>query len=175
MILRKAENKDAGDIIAILEGGRAFLAAQGLPQWQNGTGPNAEAVALDITRGEGYILTDGATLLGYAALVEGVDDYYGKIDGRWDETHSKYITVHRVAMAEAARGKRLAITLMGLLETKAMEMGYHDIRIDTHKGNVIMRHVIDLAGYTYAGEITLPFPHGERMAYQKLLGVRYDD
>ena len=40
-----------------------------------------------------------------------------------------------------------------------------NLRIDTHRDNVIMRHVIDLYGFTYCGIIYL-LNGDERLAYQ---------
>ena len=49
--MRPAMVDDVPAIVAILETGRELLAADGIPQWQNGTGPGAEPVAADILQG----------------------------------------------------------------------------------------------------------------------------
>ena len=54
--LRKAEPSDLPDILAIIEDGRRTLQKSGIPQWQNGDGPNQEILAKDIDQQTCYIL-----------------------------------------------------------------------------------------------------------------------
>ena len=153
--------------MTVLESGRAFLQAQGLSQWQNGTGPS-QYVQEDIENSQGYVLIDPeGTICGYATLVEGVDDCYENIqEGCWEDSYTKYISIHGVAIDAAFRGKGLAEVLMGRLIEAAREMGYGDIRIDTHPQNEIMQKVILRAGFVYRGMVTFAIPDGKRRAYQ---------
>jgi putative nucleotidyltransferase with HDIG domain len=166
--LRYATPEDLDAIEVILNGGREYLRRQGLTQWQNGSGPTREIAAQDIARSEGFVFENGS-VQGYAALSSGVDDVYtGIYDGAWHENSQIYISIHRVALSESIRGKGQGRAFMDELIAEALREGFHDIRIDTHRDNEIMRRVITDAGFTYRGKVMFPFEDGERLAYQLL-------
>lgn len=165
--IRTAETNDIERILSVLESGREFLHSQGLSQWQNGYGPS-QHVDEDIANNWGYVLLSQENIIcGYAALVEGVDECYTNIkDGCWDNSQEKYISIHSVAIDASFRGKKLAELFMrGLIET-AENMGYRDIRIDTHPMNEIMQKVILRAGFVYRGIVEFGIPDGKRRGYQ---------
>lgn len=168
--LRLAVTADLPCIASILEQGRRYLQAQGLPQWQHGYGPDARMAEKDIVYREGYVLTEDEEILGYAALTAAPDESYAKImDGDWEHTFDRYLSIHRVAMAAVVRGRGLSRQFItGLLEA-ARALSCHDIRIDTYPKNHIMEKVILRAGFVYRGKIVLPIPNGERNAYQIIL------
>ncbi len=198
-MLRKVKPEDLDAVEIILAQGREFLRGQGLPQWQDGYGPGREDAAVDISRGEGFALVnaENGKICGYAALVKGEDEYYtairglnrrvtparedgentggGREDGEnaglgiWDETWPEYISVHRLALSAETRGKGAAKIFMAELILEAARQGFRDIRVDTYEGNLIMRRVIEGAGFVLKGEIEFPFPNGERLAYQLLV------
>lgn len=66
--LRKAEPSDLPDILAIIEDGRRTLQKSGIPQWQNGDGPNQEILAKDIDQQTCYILMVEDALAGVGVL-----------------------------------------------------------------------------------------------------------
>jgi GNAT superfamily N-acetyltransferase len=167
--IRLARFSDLDEIEQALENGREFLYERGLPQWQDGHGPTRQMAESDIKKGEGYVLTLDDNPVGYSALVPGVDEYYTAIDGAWDESYSEYISIHRVAIKKARRGHGLSKIFMNGLIEAARELGFRDIRIDTHPGNDIMINLIQRSGFMYRGMINFPFPNGERRAYQILI------
>ena len=165
--IRKAETNDMEKILSVLESGRAFLQEQGLSQWQNGTGPSRYVQEDIATRGGHVLLSPQGSICGYATLVAGVDDAYENIrDGAWDNTHDSYIAIHGVAIDAAFRGQGLAGGFIGGLIAIAEDMGYRDIRIDTHPMNTIMQKVILRAGFVYRGMVEFDMPDGKRKAYQ---------
>lgn len=165
--IRKATNKDIQRIMEIISSAKEFLKEQGLPQWQDGNGPDEPAIAADIAKGEGYLLENNGCVAGYAALVGGIEESYKNIaGGAWEDKYGSYLTIHRVALDPIVRGQKLSAFLMSGLIEEAKQLGYHDIRIDTHPGNKIMQKVILNAGFVYIGMIELPFVNGERQAYQ---------
>jgi GNAT superfamily N-acetyltransferase len=165
--LRKADGNDYQAILGIIGEGRAYLQAQGLPQWQGGYGPQPQDIERDITRGEGYVLLSGSEICGYAALCGGVDEYYGGLyGGAWNNSNPEYITIHRVAVGKNFRGRGLSHTLLDESVAVCKSLGVYDIRVDTHSGNAIMQKAIEHAGFAYRGMINLPIPHGERKAFQ---------
>jgi GNAT superfamily N-acetyltransferase len=167
--IKKINASQVDRVMEIIADGREYLKYQGLSQWQNGGDPKRDDVERDAAMGEGYALHAGGIFCGYAALCTGVDEYYTRITGgSWDERYAEYISIHRFALCAAFRGKGLSEPfLRGLLET-ARKLGYRDVRIDTHRGNKIMRKLIDRAGFVYRGTVVFPVPDGERMAFQKI-------
>lgn len=168
--MRKATTADIGKIVAIVNQARSYLKEQGLPQWQNGYGPSQLTIEQNVHKQEGYILISNGVVSGYAALVEGIDDYYTKIfDGQWDLEYNKYISIHSVAIDTSIRGRGLSKQLLHDLVIIARSLDYHDIRIDTHPLNIIMERAINHIGFSYKGMINFPIPDGERKAYQLLI------
>ena len=82
---------------------------------------------------------------------------------------SPYLSIHRVALAESTRGKKLAKPFLEHLLTIAASKNIQDIRIDTYPANEPMEKTIYSAGFTYQGMIEFPFEHGERKAYQIII------
>ena len=94
--------------------------------------------------------------------VDGSEPTYSKIyDGKWIDDSLAYHVIHRIASYPEAHG--VFKEIMDFCFT-------HDIniRIDTHKDNLIMQHNIAKHGFTYCGIIYLP-SGDERLAYQKIL------
>jgi len=167
--IRIAASGDLENIVAIIESGRAYLKTQGLPQWQNGYGPNREEAAADIERGRGYVLAIAGKAVGYASLIPGPEGSPALSEGVWAGGEEHYTTIHRVALETSVRGSGLSRAFLEGLIQAARTLGYSDIRIDTHPENVIMQKAIDKTGFTYAGIMQLPIPEGERWAYQLLV------
>lgn len=166
---RTAELTDLDDIETILQDARLFLHAQGLQQWQNRYGPGRTEAERDIGIREGYVFVVDGAISGYAALISGVDEAYTQIyDGYWNNRYNSYLSIHRVALSSALRGKGCAHLFFDGLLQAARQLQYHDIRIDTHPQNKIMQKVILREGFHYAGMIVFPIPDGERKAYQLL-------
>ena len=167
--IRVAAPDDLEHIVAIIESGRAYLKAQGLPQWQNGYGPNRTEAASDMERGRGYVLEIAGRAGGYASLIPGPEGSPALFEGAWAGAGEHYTTIHRVALESAVRGAGLSAAFLEGLIQAAQALGYQDIRIDTHPENVIMQKVIIKTGFQYRGVMQLPIPEGERWAYQLLL------
>ena len=144
----------------IFECAKAIMRASGnLHQWGAGY-PSPEVVRGDIERGVCYVVTNDATgeIEATMAFIEGPDPTYSYIEnGAWlnDEP---YHVIHRIAVATPGKGyaKYLLDWAFGHTGT---------IRIDTHRDNVIMRHVLGEYGFGYCGVIYLA--NGDaRDAYQ---------
>lgn len=175
--LRLARGDDLGRILEIIEGARKFLGVQGLPQWQGENGPSPALISGQIKNSEGYVLEENnattmqATVHGYAALVPGLDNSYENIDGKWAKGRGPYLVIHTVAIDAKVRGKRYGSSMLALLSEQAQALGFRDVRLDTHPGNIIMQRVIATCGFFYCGEIMLDIPNGVRSAYQLLYAL----
>ncbi|MBM7709633.1 GNAT family N-acetyltransferase [Enterococcus lemanii] len=170
MKLRQATKEDLPIIMTIIQEGIDALKEQQSPQWQDGFGPNQEKMEKDIETNACYVLVDGQDeVIATASLIQGIDPVYTAIeDGHWLGLNS-YIAIHRVAIAKGQRGKKRASLLLDLLISQAKELGYHDIRIDTHRLNLPMQKAILSSGFSYRGLVHFPIPNGERLAYQIIL------
>ena len=166
---RPARPDDLEQILAVTESGRQYLQTQGLPQWQDGYAPAGPDIARDIQAGYGYVLTLNGTVCGYACLIPGPDGSPEPSEGAWDLRYDQYAAIHRVAIGASGRGRGLGGKLLQEMLAVGRAKGVQDLRIDTHRGNVIMQKVILGAGFHYIGILDLPIPNGERLAYQILL------
>ena len=178
--MRPATVDDIPAIVATLESGRALLAADGIDQWQNGTGPDVGLVTSDVERGWGRVfLVDGQVAATAALIDEPEPNYAQMVDGSWEEradevaptgAASAYATIHRVAVAPAFRGMHVAQHFYARLIEEARARGFAEIRVDTHADNVRMQHVIANAGFRRAGTVCMGGnPDDLRWAYQLFL------
>lgn len=177
MRIRRATEQELDRIMVILGDGRAALKRLGIDQWQLGY-PHESIVRDDLARRQSYILEDeeGALVATAVAAFGGEPAYDDIREGRWlTSTHShdaSYCTIHRVAVAEQARGRGYGRLLLEGLEALARKEGAESVRIDTHLGNEPMRHLLDSLGYTACGIILIDHAGEntpERIAYEKVI------
>ena len=167
--VRQARLADLEKIVEIFDSGRQFLKDQGLPQWQDGEGPSRDIAEEDIAKGHGYVLVFQGEVAGYTALVPSPDGSPPLSEGQWDGGYDRHMVIHRVALDGNLRGRGLSRQFLRDMILAARLLGYQDIRIDTHPGNMIMRNVTERTGFSYKGIMHLPIPNGERLAYQIIL------
>ena len=171
--MRPATVDDVPAIVATLEAGRALLAADGIDQWQNGTGPDVDLVTEDVERGWGRVfLVDGQVAATAALIDEPEPNYAHMLEGAWQVRGdaAPYATIHRVAVAPAFRGMHVAQRFYARLIEEARARGFAEIRVDTHADNVRMQHVIASAGFTRACTVLIGNnPKDLRWAYQLFL------
>jgi hypothetical protein len=99
-------------------------------------------------------------IVGYFAFLPSPEPTYSKIyNGEWLDDVKPYHVVHRIASYPDAHG--IFSDIMDFCFSRDA-----NIRIDTHKDNLIMQHNIEKHGFTYCGLIYLT-SGDERLAYQK--------
>lgn len=173
MIIRKTQWGEIDTVMDILAQGRAAIGALGIDQWQGGY-PNREMVESDVSAGKSYVVEEaGAPIATFMFDLDG-DASYDSIDGSWmtpgNSAQPDYACVHRVAVAEAGKGKGVAKFILGQACDMARESGASSVRIDTHEGNVPMRSLLERCGFEYRGVISIGFAGEgtpERVAYEK--------
>lgn len=162
MEIRLAHPNEVDKIMTIIEKAKSYLAQSGSDQWQNGY-PSQEDIFEDVLEGRAWVGLEEGLLIAYAAVIEGHEPAYdGIYDGKWEHNNYRYVTFHRIALADSARGQGLAQTfLQGLIE------GHDgpDFRCDTHEKNKAMQHILEKLGYHYCGKVVY---ESERLAYQKI-------
>lgn len=153
VILRRAEGRDASQIMEIIDSAKAYMKACGVNQWQDGY-PNRGRIETDIAEGIAYVLCDGGEICASAAIAFAPERTYGNIDGAWlnDEP---YAVIHRSAVSGARRGTGYGRRLMEKAEELCKSRGCKNIRIDTHRDNKSMVRLLTACGYKRCGVITL--------------------
>ena len=192
MVIRPAVPADIPALRPVFEAAKAIMRADGnLDQWSAPGFPPDDLLLRDIDRGGGYVIlcdnispraslgrddnsvissegpavissgTEGGvekSPVAYFALLPSPEPTYDYIDGAW-LTDEPYGVIHRIASYPESHGIFSAI-----IDFAAAR--YPHLRIDTHRDNRIMQHVISAAGFTCCGIIWLP-DGTERLAYER--------
>lgn len=161
MEFRKTKPEELDRVMALYDGARAFMQANGNPnQWVGGY-PQRELIAGEIDRGNSYVCVEDGEIAAVFSLIVGEDPTYRVIyDGAWLNEES-YGTVHRICVAKQGGGVGAAC-LQWCLERCG------NIRIDTHRDNRAMQALVKRCGFAYCGRIHLA-NGAERVAFQKML------
>jgi GNAT superfamily N-acetyltransferase len=166
---RKAEMSEMSPIWEILQQAIIRRKKDGSKQWQDGY-PNPEIVQKDIEKGEGFVLVDGETIIGYSAVLINNEPAYEKIEGNW-LTNGDFVVIHRVAISEKYSGKGLAKMIIRYIEDFALSNSIYSIKADTNFDNIAMIKIFENLGYTYCGEVY--FRGSSRKAYEKVLAKSF--
>lgn len=137
---------------------REFMRATGNPnQWKN-TNPTEEQILEDIEKNRCNVIYDESGIHGVFALCQEEDPTYKYIEGGQWLNNEPYVTIHRIASDQTTRG----IFHVAMDECKKYA---NNIRIDTHKDNVVMQRILEQCVFQHCGVIYLA--NGEpREAYQ---------
>jgi hypothetical protein len=98
------------------------------------------------------------SIAAYFALLPSPEPTYFTIDGAW-LTDEPYGVIHRMASYPDVHG------IFAAIMDFAAER-YAHLRIDTHRDNRIMQHLIEKYGFTYCGIIYLA-DGSPRLAYER--------
>lgn len=163
LTFRMANESDRESILNIYLEGANALKEDGVDQWQGNYVPSFkdvdEHLGVDL-----YVLEYHKRIVSTACLVEGIDEDYENINGKWN-TSIPYISIHKVATSNKYKKQSFAKKMMSYIENLAKRKRM-DLRIDTHKDNKKMRNFILSCGYKYTGEVILQ-GELERLAYDK--------
>ena len=158
-MIRKATYDDVPVLMDVFRKARGIMRSSGnMNQWNDGY-PSEEVVRKDIDNGHCVVLCEDGKVVATMAFIPGPDPTYAEIyDGGW-LSDAPYHVIHRIAVAEPGHNAARALLDWGFGQAGS-------IRIDTHKDNVIMHHVLSKYGFTHCGLILLA--NGDpREAYQK--------
>lgn len=164
MTIREAGLTDVGAIMLVMTAAKGIMRQSGnMQQWGEGY-PSEEVIASDIEKKGAFVVVDDDKVVGYFAFLPSPDPTYQKIyDGEWLDDTQPYHVVHRIASYPDVHG----------VFDSMMDFCFsHDrnIRIDTHRDNKIMQHLLVKHGFAYCGIIYL-LSGDERLAYQKTLNT----
>lgn len=159
--VRKSTYSDLPALMDIYRQGREIMLSCGnTNQWKPGH-PSEELIRDDIDKQHSYAIIIDGKLVGAFAFITGADPTYGTIyGGEWVNDDLPYATIHRLASTKDSHGVAKACFDWCWTQIR-------NLRVDTHEDNVIMRHCINQAGFTYCGIIHL-LDGDPRLAYQKI-------
>lgn len=167
MHIRRARAEDAASILPIMDDARSFQRSCGFFQWHDGH-PSMEEILDDISAGACYVLTDDEGIVGSFSVFYGADPSYALIeDGSWMNPTDRYLTVHRVAVADRARGRGAAGRIFQYAYDMCPGLGALSLRVDTHHQNKAMRKAAEKFGFTLCGVIYVE-DGTPRAAYEKI-------
>ena len=159
MEVRKAKMEELDEIMGIFAHARKFMAEQGNPNQWGTSKPARETIEEDIKLGRSYVCVEDEKIAATFFYLPGVDPTYVKIyDGEW-LNQEDYGVVHRIASAGTVKGAG-SFCINWAFE----QCG--NLKIDTHKDNIVMQNVLKKNGFSYCGIIYL-LDGDERMAFQK--------
>ncbi len=159
MDIRKTAKEDLNRVLEIYEYARSFMADHGNPNQWGKSNPPQEVIEQDIADGKHYVCVEGNEIVAvfYYAIEE--DPTYARIyEGGWPNDKI-YGVVHRIASAGTAKGAG----------SFCLNWAYEqcgNLRIDTHRDNIVMQNLLKKNGFQYCGIIYIK-DGSERLAYQK--------
>ena len=144
-LVRRAEAKDLPRIAEIYDYARSFMRSYGnMDQWPTAQYPALWSAELDLKDGILYVTENEDGVSGTFVLMPGPDPTYAVIEGGSWRSDTPYGAVHRVA---STGGGTLAAAL------DYAKAHYDHIRMDTHRDNAPMRHLLEKLGFSHRGTI----------------------
>lgn len=166
--IRQATLADIPAMQRIFQDAKAKMRAAGnLHQWTDGY-PSDALLQEDIRRGFSYVVEDeephtagSPHLLATFVLAICPDPTYRHIyQGAWLDDTLPYGTIHRIASRQGVHGIMPCVLDWAFARIP-------NLRVDTHRDNLPMQHLIQKYGFTYCGIIYLQ-NGDERLAYQRV-------
>ena len=157
---RRSTTDDIPTLLRLADEARATMRNCGnMNQWINGY-PSRRVFENDIEHGHSFVaVDDNGVITATFAFIPSPEPTYANIyEGQWLDDNPYYV-IHRIASTQSSRGVLKSILEYCFTVTD-------NIRIDTHRDNVIMRHLLEKLGFTYCGIIYLS-DGAERLAYHK--------
>ena len=168
--IRKTNLGDIDSLVHIFNEARTTIAALGIDQWQNGY-PTREIIVADTENAQSRCVFSDGEIIGTFALIEDGESTYDNIfDGEWLTGNGKehYFAIHRVAISVKSRGMGISTAIIDYCTDAARKANKASLRIDTHRGNIVMRKMLEKHGFIHCGTIYLE-SGDERVAYEKII------
>lgn len=157
-MIRLANISDIDEIMDIYKISKEIMGGIGNnTQWNNGY-PNKEMIIEDIKNKNSYLVYDNDSIVGVFSFIIGEDETYSYIEDGSFLSNSEYGTIHRLG----SNGRRSGV-FKECVDFCLSKINH--IRIDTHKNNTIMRHLIEKYGFIQCGIIYV-FDGTKRIAYE---------
>ncbi len=157
--IRRAVTADMDEILRVYAFARQFMVANANPtQWGSGY-PEEAMLARDIAEEKLYVVTEKNLIHGVFFFAVGNDATYAYIeDGAWG-SDAPYGVIHRIA-GDGAGGIFAAALAFCSSQIR-------HLRIDTHRDNLPMQHVLQKHGFRRCGIICVA-DGSARLAYERI-------
>lgn len=158
-MVRHARIADLPAILSIYDAARDYMRRSGNPhQWGESGYPEKELLEEDIEIGRLYVIEENGAIHGVFAFMLGDEPTYAYIEGGQWPNQKPYGTIHRIASDGKVKGVFARTFAFALTQTD-------EIRVDTHRDNKTMQHVVEKHCFRQCGIIYLE--NGDpRIAYQ---------
>lgn len=163
--LRVATLSEVDNIVRICAEARSFQRECGNVQWGDDY-PSAEIITQDVNSRRGYVIEKDGIVVGYCVIDTDGDPEYDEASDLWD-TRKPYAAVHRLALADTARGKGLSKLIFEQIEHLILSLGINVLKVDTGLRNEPLQRLMNSLAFSNRGEYT--FSWGVRLAYEKVL------
>jgi hypothetical protein len=161
-VIRLAKKEDLPEMKRIFDAAKQRMRADGNTKQWTGNYPSDELLLDDIAGGNSYVVEREGRIAATFVMIVGEDPTYKIIyDGAWIDDVKPYATIHRIASLPENKGVAAACFDFAWEKT-------HNLRVDTHRDNLRMRHIAESYGFVYCGIIHLA-NGDERLAYQKIM------
>lgn len=159
MTIRTTRPDDLEQILQIYAYARAQMRQNGNPTQWGDDRPSVSLLRADIQKGQSHVMKKDGQICAVFTFVLGEDPTYQTIEqGHW-LNEAPYGTIHRIAGNGTAKG-----IFRQCLEYCMSQIP--NIRIDTHRDNAVMRHLLEKNGFVPCGIIYVD-DGSPRIAYQK--------
>ena len=159
MEIRKTTMADLGRAMELYAMARQFMKDHGNPTQWGDNHPPKEQIIDDIQRGRSYLCVEDGQVLGiFYFSVEQEPNYASIYEGAW-ANEEPYGVVHRITSDGSVKGAGSFCLQWAFLQCK-------NLKIDTHRDNVVMQNLLKKNGFQYCGIIHIRNGE-ERLAYQK--------
>lgn len=157
--IRKTRPEQIEEVMEIYARARAFMAEHGNPNQWGQSRPPKSAVENDIESGNSYVCMVEGKVAAVFYYHVGDDPTYAVIEGGQWLNGRPYGVVHRIAADGKTKGAGSFC-----LNWAVSQCG--NLRIDTHRDNVVMQNVLKKNGFQYCGIIYIE-DGDERLAFQR--------
>lgn len=160
LTIRKATLADLPAIMPIYDKARETMRRTGNPHQWNSTYPSADLIEEDIREGYCHVclLPDGRVCGTFWFGVIEEPTYAYIEDGAWPDDRP-YGVIHRLASDGEVKGIGRRVFEWALAQ-------HPNIRVDTHRDNRVMQHIVTSLGFDYCGVIYVA-DGSPRLAYRR--------
>ncbi len=158
--VKLVQKNDMKTVLKIINDGKEYLAENNVDQWQICT-PSEKIIENDISRQQGFLIYKDDRPAAYEVIsFEREEAYHNPIDGSM-KLEGDYATIHRTSAAKEFRSSGISHQMFDFALLHAYLNKKKIMRIDTHKDNKIMQHIIMREGFEYVE--TVQFTESDRM------------
>lgn len=158
--LRKANRDHLEQIMNVVHDAQENLNAAGIDQWKNGY-PDKFNILSDIDQNSLYEIMFEKQIAGIITIQDIPEPNYKTLSGGKWLGSDNYATIHRLAIdssfSHQGLGKMALISALSLIR----EQQITSVRVDTHRKNQRVQHLVTQLGFKYRGVIHIVDPHGD--------------